>query len=71
MNGGDTDVGSEVRRKQGRPPVEDPKTELIRVRVTPEEKRVLVAAAAAAGLTLSGYLLGDKLGQIMIDGFDR
>lgn len=71
MNGGDTDVGSEVRRKQGRPPVEDPKTELIRVRVTPEEKRVLVAAAAAAGLTLSGYLLGDKLGQMMIDGFDR
>lgn len=65
------DVGSEVRRKQGRPPVEDPKTELIRVRVTPEEKRVLVAAAAAAGLTLSGYLLGDKLGQMMIDGFDR
>lgn len=64
-------MGSEVRRKQGRPPVEDPKTELIRVRVTPEEKRVLVAAAAAAGLTLSGYLLGDKLGQIMIDGFDR
>lgn len=71
MNGGDTDVGSEVKRKQGRPPVEDPKTELIRVRVTPEEKRVLVAAAAAAGLTLSGYLLGDKLGQMMIDGFDR
>lgn len=64
-------MGSEVRRKQGRPPVEDPKTELIRVRVTPEEKRVLVAAAAAAGLTLSGYLLGDKLGQMMIDGFDR
>lgn len=41
------------------------------MRVTPEEKKLLTAKAAAAGLTLTGYVmlcvgaakLGDKLGE--------
>lgn len=49
----------------------DNRTERINLRVTPEEKQRLVEAAAVAGLTLTGYLLGDKLGQLIIDGFTK
>lgn len=45
------------------------KTELIQIRVTPAEKAMLVKLAAAAGVTVSGYLvgmaLGDRLGEIL------
>ena len=43
----------------------------IDLRVTPEEKKILTAKAAAAGLTITGYVMlcvgaakiGDKLGE--------
>lgn len=41
--------------------------ERINIRCTPEQKKFLLDAAAAAGLTLSGYLLGDKLGSLILD----
>lgn len=39
------------------------RTEFIGIRVTPEEKEVLKKAAAAAGLTLTAYLLGNAIGE--------
>lgn len=39
------------------------RTERIELRATPEEKQALTSAAAAAGLTLTGYILF-KLGEI-------
>lgn len=49
------------------------KTDTITMRVSPAEKEQLKAAAAALGLSVSAFLLsmalGDKLGQMMIDGF--
>ena len=51
------------------------RTESIRMRVTPAEKETLKKMAAAAGLTLTGYIIGqaigDALGQVIIDGFDK
>lgn len=43
------------------------RTEYINIRVTPAEKAALVAGAAAAGLTLTGYLIGDKIGQKILE----
>ena len=46
------------------------RTEYIGIRVTPEEKALLKKLAAAAGMTITGYLLGeaigDKLGGMII-----
>lgn len=46
------------------------RTESIYMRVTPEEKEALKKLAAAAGMTLTGFLLGealgDKLGEAII-----
>lgn len=39
------------------------RSERIELRATPEEKKALTSAAAAAGLTLTGYILF-KLGEI-------
>jgi len=39
------------------------RTEYIGIRVTPEEKEALKSLAAAAGLTLTGFLLGEALGD--------
>lgn len=39
------------------------RTEYIGIRVTPEEKEALKNLAAAAGLTITGYLLGASLGD--------
>lgn len=39
------------------------RTEYIGIRVTPEEKDALKRLAAAAGLTITGYLLGEALGE--------
>lgn len=51
------------------------KTDTINLRVSPAEKEQLKTLAAAAGLSLSAFLLsmalGDKIGQMIIDGFDK
>lgn len=39
------------------------RTEYIGIRVTPEEKALLKKLAAAAGMTITGYLLGEALGD--------
>lgn len=39
------------------------RTEFINIRVTPEEKAALKKLAAAAGMTLTGFLLGEALGE--------
>ena len=41
-----------------RPPIDNPRTELIQIRVTPEDKAKLKARAERVGLSLSAYLLG-------------
>lgn len=49
------------------------RTEYIGIRVTPEEKETLKAYAAAAGLSITGFIiaecLGEVVGQKIIDGF--
>lgn len=44
-----------------------PYSERINLRCSPEQKKFLLEAAASAGLTLSAYLLGDKLGSLVVD----
>ena len=39
------------------------RTECINIRGTPEEKAALKKLAAAAGMTLTGFLLGEALGE--------
>lgn len=39
------------------------RTEYIGIRVTPEEKKKLQSLAAAAGVSLTGFLLGHALGD--------
>lgn len=43
------------------------RTEYIGIRVTPEEKALLKKLAAAAGMTITGYLLGEALGEKVAD----
>lgn len=43
------------------------RTEYIGIRVTPEEKALLKKLAAAAGMTITGYLLGEALGEKLAD----
>lgn len=43
------------------------RTEYIGIRVTPEEKEALKKLAAAAGMTLTGFLLGQALGEKFAD----
>lgn len=43
------------------------RTEYIGIRVTPEEKALLKKLAAAAGMTSTGYLLGEALGEKLAD----
>ena len=51
------------------------RTEYIGIRVTPEEKEQIRKLAALAGLSLTGYLvaqaLGDKLGEKILDILDN
>lgn len=51
------------------------RTEKLTIRCTPEEKEMLFAKAAKLGLTVTGFLmweaLGEELGQMMLDGFIR
>lgn len=51
------------------------RTEYIGIRVTPEEKEQIRKLAALAGLSLTGYLvgqaLGDKLGEKILDALDN
>lgn len=47
------------------------KTERVVLRVTKEEKERLQLAAVSAGLTITAYLLGDKLGQMILEGWDK
>lgn len=50
-------------------------TETVILRVTPEEKRLLFEKAAKLGLTVSGFLvfeaLGEELGQAILDSRKR
>ena len=43
------------------------RTESINIRVTPEEKAALKKLAAAAGMTLTGFLVGEALGENLGD----
>lgn len=51
------------------------KTERLEIRMTVEEKEMLKKLAAAAGVTMAGYLignaLGDAIGQTILKGFDK
>lgn len=51
------------------------RTEYIGIRVTPEEKEMITKLAKAAGLTLTGYLvgqaIGDKLGELIVNSKKR
>lgn len=51
------------------------RTEYIGIRVTPEEKEAIRKLAAAAGVSLTGFLvgraLGDKLGEKILDSLDN
>ena len=50
------------------------RTEYIGIRVTPEEKNKLKELAAAAGMTLTAYLVGkafgEKIGDQIAKGFE-
>lgn len=49
------------------------RSERLSIRVTPEEKAMLLEKAAKAGLTITGFVLwetlGEQLGQCILDGF--
>ena len=49
------------------------RSEAVTIRMTPDEKKNVYALAAAAGMTVTAYLIGcaigDKLGQMVLDGF--
>ena len=45
------------------------RTEYIGIRVTPEEKAALKQAAAAAGVTITAFLLGQALGDKLGDRY--
>ena len=51
------------------------RTEYIGIRVTPEEKELLKSLAAAAGVSLTGFLvgsaIGDKLGEQIVKSRER
>ena len=51
------------------------RTENINLRVTPAEKEKLKALALAAGVSVTGYVLGcalgDAIGQVMLEGFEK
>lgn len=51
------------------------KTEVLQIRLSPSEKEKMKACAAAAGLSVTGFILmeclGEKIGQIILDGFGR
>lgn len=51
------------------------RTETLSMRLTPEEKKKLKELAAAAGLSVTGFLigkaLGDAIGQMVEDGFRK
>ena len=62
----------EVIRVQGKKGTRE-RSEAVTIRMTPEEKKNVYALAAAAGMTVTAYLIGcgigDKLGQMVLDGF--
>ena len=51
------------------------RTENVNMRVTPAEKEKLKALALAAGLSVTGYVLGcalgDAIGQTILKGFEK
>lgn len=51
------------------------KSEVLQIRLSPAEKETLKTLAAAAGMSVAGYILGsalgDVIGQKMIDGFGK
>ncbi len=54
---------------------EERKTEVLQIRLSPTEKKQLKASAAAAGLSMAGFILmeclGEKIGQMILDGFEK
>ena len=51
------------------------RTETLSMRLTPDEKARIKAYAAAAGLSVTGYLvgraLGDAIGKVVADAIDK
>jgi uncharacterized protein (DUF1778 family) len=51
------------------------KSEVLQIRLSPAEKETLKTLAAAAGVSVAGYILGsalgDAIGQKIIDGFGK
>jgi uncharacterized protein (DUF1778 family) len=45
-----------IKKRMGRPPSDNPKRNVIMVKLTDDERARIEHAAAAAGLTLSAYL---------------
>lgn len=43
------------------------RTEYIGIRVTPEEKAAIVRLAKAAGVTITGYIVGKAIGETIGD----
>lgn len=43
-------------KRRGRPPVDNPSSEQVHIRVTPEKKATWEAAASRAGATLSAWI---------------
>lgn len=47
------------------------RTEYIGIRVTPEEKEALKKMAAAAGMTLTAFLVGNALGDALCKSLEK
>ena len=47
------------------------RTEYIGIRVTPEEKEALKKMAAAAGMTLTAFLVGNALGDVFCKSLEK
>ena len=54
---------------------QDTKTDVLQIRVTPAQKEQFKLLASAAGLSMTGFILaeclGEKIGQMILDGFDQ
>lgn len=64
-----------MQEKKQRRTDEERRSIRLDMRVTPSEKKALVTAAALAGVTVTEFILGcaigDKFGQMMIDGWNK
>jgi len=55
--------GQGVKRRRGRRPVAEPKTDSLRLRCTPAQHAALIERADRAGLSVAAYILATALGE--------